>query len=56
MNFKIVASFVHAYNDLEYKVEKENLPALLINDLLIKHQFIIIHFQETLQIFMITKV
>ena len=32
MNFKIVASFVHAYNDLEYKVEKENLPALLIND------------------------
>ena len=32
MSFKIAASFVHEYNDLDYKIEKEKLPALVIND------------------------
>ena len=32
MSSKIVASFVHGYNDLNYKIEKEKLPALVVND------------------------
>jgi len=32
MNFKIVASFVHAYDDIDYKIEKEKLPALVVHD------------------------
>ncbi len=44
MNSKIVTSFVHAYNDLDYKIEKEKLPALWINDssdkkLILKYPF-----------------
>ena len=32
MSLKIATSFVHAYSDLNYKIEKEKLPALWIND------------------------